>query len=313
MGIGVISLVTSQKREQSGPPFVATAADNGLSVDGVSGRIVLGNDFGDPAQPAVLLNQREIVTETGIGLLSIFLNSILTGIITELNGQAVNVTSVNGSSPSVSVSDTASGFPNIQCSVSGGLGGRASISASCAQNDTAQLQVASGANDQLSINTTGNGVINFDLTNLGITVMSMNTAAFQTQVGPGLFAFNGADWQISGSCTYRHMIVGKGAGNYNVDRNLDTNVQFINSGAATFTLPNMVGANNRAGFIFRVCVKNAGGVTVQASAGQVIRFGSLSTSSGGTLVSTDVGAYVKLIWDNSNWITETFLGAWALT
>lgn len=41
-----------------GPPFVATSADNGLSVDPVTGRIVLGNDTGLTA--AQLLSDREI-------------------------------------------------------------------------------------------------------------------------------------------------------------------------------------------------------------------------------------------------------------
>lgn len=40
------------------PPFASNAADNGLSVDGVSGRIVLGNDAG--ATAAALLSNREI-------------------------------------------------------------------------------------------------------------------------------------------------------------------------------------------------------------------------------------------------------------
>lgn len=59
MGIGAISIQTSQKRE-SGAPFVSGSADNGLSVDSVTGRIVLGNGVGDPAAPAALLSNREI-------------------------------------------------------------------------------------------------------------------------------------------------------------------------------------------------------------------------------------------------------------
>lgn len=46
----------------SGPPFESDSADNGLSVDAVSGRIVLGNNQGDPAAPAQLLSGREITT-----------------------------------------------------------------------------------------------------------------------------------------------------------------------------------------------------------------------------------------------------------
>lgn len=41
-----------------GPPFAPTSADNGLSVDPVTGRIVLGNDIGGVL--ATLLNDREI-------------------------------------------------------------------------------------------------------------------------------------------------------------------------------------------------------------------------------------------------------------
>lgn len=56
----ITSLATNQKRDPSGAPFAAGSADNGLSVDAVTGRIVLGNDQNDPAQPAVLLNSRDI-------------------------------------------------------------------------------------------------------------------------------------------------------------------------------------------------------------------------------------------------------------
>jgi hypothetical protein len=62
MSIGGVSLNTSQKKEPSappGPPFPADSADNGLSVD-VTGKIVFGNEFGDPAAPAKLLDSREL-------------------------------------------------------------------------------------------------------------------------------------------------------------------------------------------------------------------------------------------------------------
>mgnify|MGYP000882268493 CR=1 FL=1 len=62
MGLGVAALVTSQKRDRGSGPFDAGAANNGLSVDAVSGKIVLGNNFGDPTEPAQLLNSRKILT-----------------------------------------------------------------------------------------------------------------------------------------------------------------------------------------------------------------------------------------------------------
>lgn len=58
MGIGAIAIQTGQKKEVPGPPFNITSAANGLSIDAVTGKIVLGNDVGGTA--AQLLNNREI-------------------------------------------------------------------------------------------------------------------------------------------------------------------------------------------------------------------------------------------------------------
>jgi hypothetical protein len=60
MSRGIPSLNTSPKSEPGGAPFNPNAAENGLSVDPVSGKIVLGNDSGDPLQPALLSSDREI-------------------------------------------------------------------------------------------------------------------------------------------------------------------------------------------------------------------------------------------------------------
>src|SRR6185369_17778943 len=52
----------------SGPPFAADSADNGLSVDNLTGHIVLGNDSGDTlaqlsSDRHILMNGRAIVLE----------------------------------------------------------------------------------------------------------------------------------------------------------------------------------------------------------------------------------------------------------
>jgi hypothetical protein len=62
--IGAPSLSTTQKQEPSGPPFVATSANNGLSVDPTTGKIVLGNDQGALGDPAQLLSNRDIFAST---------------------------------------------------------------------------------------------------------------------------------------------------------------------------------------------------------------------------------------------------------
>lgn len=307
MGIGVVAIQTNQKKEIPGPPFASNSADNGLSVDTVSGKIVLGNDVGDPGNPAALLNVREIDT----GAFGILLNSIVAGITTLLTGRLIDVTSANGSAPAVNVQDDLSGNPQMNVVVTGGLGGFASMNVLAQANDTARIQLVSGS-DQLVISSNGAGAIDF-FGPSGVEVMALNTGAFQWQVGPGLAAFNGADFQINGTTTYRRFMSSKGAGAYNVDRDLDTGKMFTNSAGNTFNLPNMVGANNRSGFVFRLTINNAGGSTIQLFAGQTLRFGSLTTSVAGTLSSTDVGATVTLVWTSSVWVTESFVGAWLLT
>lgn len=58
MSTGAPGLFMSQKKEQAGAPFPAGAANNGLSVDPITGKIVLGND--QPGVSATLLSNREI-------------------------------------------------------------------------------------------------------------------------------------------------------------------------------------------------------------------------------------------------------------
>lgn len=64
MGLGGPAVATNQRRDVNsgppGPPFLPTSADNGLSVDAVSGRIVLGQDVGATGDPAMYLSDREL-------------------------------------------------------------------------------------------------------------------------------------------------------------------------------------------------------------------------------------------------------------
>lgn len=78
MSLGVGTLNTNRKQDPvifppPGPPFDPASAENGVSVDGVSGAIVLGNDVG--GTEAGLLSPREIplqgqtidISEAGTG------------------------------------------------------------------------------------------------------------------------------------------------------------------------------------------------------------------------------------------------------
>lgn len=60
MQLGQGSLGYSLRNKPSGAPFPANAAYNGLSIDPVTGQIVLGQDIGDGANPAALISNREI-------------------------------------------------------------------------------------------------------------------------------------------------------------------------------------------------------------------------------------------------------------
>lgn len=341
MGIGVVALQTSQKNEivpppgPPGPPFLSTSADNGLSVDATSGRIVLGNDTGDPGQPAALLSNREIVTEDALfNVFSVVFNAILSTITTALDGSSIQMLGAPGAAPFIFMGSSAGGSPqinlvtdtggdpqinlsttgagsNAQVSAASTLSGNASFFAQTTGNGTAFLRIRS-APDSLEILTTGTGTITFQINNVQ-PVWRINTATGNTQIGPTLTTDNTAALQVTGSLTNRRFIQSQGAGAYGVDRDLDSSKNFINSAAATFNLPNMAGASDRPGFIFRLCIKNVAGATVQLFAGQTALFGSLSTSAGGTLASADVGAYLVMVWDSANWTTETFLGAWILT
>jgi hypothetical protein len=326
MGIGVVGIQTSQKKEQAGPPFVSNSADNGLSVDGVSGHIVLGNDPADPAAPAALLSNREILTEDALfNLFSIVLNSIQTGIATLLNGQIIQVFSNNSSAPTISASDGLSGNPTIIASVAGGLGGTAQLTALAAANDNAALTVQAGLGGstlmthrvagniwQLRSSGANDYVVAWSNFGIGIDGMVFYGATIQMQVGPTIQTKNSADFQISGTATYRRTVESNGGPTYNIDRNLDSGKLFRNSAAVNFVLPNMAGANSRPGFVVRVRVFNAAGVTITA-VGQAINFGSLVTGTAGTLFSTDVGACITITYDVDGWVTESFVGAWGLT
>lgn len=309
MGIGVAALQTSQKKELAGPPFVSGSAENGLSVDAVSKKIVLGNNVGDPAHPGALISNREILTEDSIGnLFGLTLRAVLNNVSTLINGTRIILTGGNNTNPFMNITAGVNGAPAI--TMLSGNNGQTDLNLHTGSPGTCSVNLVTG-NDSITMRADDSGDVKFIVS--GVTVGEVSTNTLLWQFGNTLVAHNGANVQISGTATYRLVVTSKGAGAYNVDRDLDTCKLFTNSAANTFNLPDMSGGNNRSGFIFRLTINNAGGSTIQLFAGQTLRFGSLATSAGGTLSSTDVGATVVAIWTGSVWITETFNGVWTLT
>jgi hypothetical protein len=318
MGIGFAGLQTNQKRDAgstggSGPPFIGDSAVNGVSVDfNDSARIVLGNAVGEPGNPARLTSDREIVTQENVldPVQKVILHAVGSDIQTELTGSSVIVRGRDGALPVVRavVADI----------------GTASVEAVAGNNSTARVLLDSGssgisflrikaANGFFDIHSNGT-FINFK------TALSATTLDFlrvtisnrRVQVGPTLTVLGIiVDFQVSGSIGYRNLIFNR-SGTYSVDRDLDSNV--INQGVATvYNLPDMTGGNNRNGFIFRYQNNNATSTRVVCAAGQTIKVGNLSTTSGGAITTAENGATVQLIWDNIRWVTHSIMGAWTLS
>lgn len=291
MGLGFGGLQTNQRREPPGAPFTTGSAVNGTSID-ASGRVVLGNDVGDPLAPAELTSDREVVTGdlTSAGPLNVIFTDNFNGNTIKIDGNRIELEDLQGNAPA---------FINLL--TSSGIG-------------FAQLALSSAATNAWSLLRNA-GSSHVTVNAAAVDVMSWATTGTRTvQVGAPLVADNSAALQVTGTITYRDFTTGIGAGATNIDRDADSGKLFFNSAAAVLALPNLAGANDRTGFRLAAACNNAAGITFQFAAGQTCRFGSLVTSSGGTLSSTDVGAYAEIVnLQGGSFFTKYFVGAWAIT
>lgn len=313
MGIGVISISTNAKKEQSGPPFAAGSANNGLSVDTVTGKIVLGNDLGDATAPAQLISNREIQLEDSAGNpFTITLTALTALVKTILSGSRVEVLGDPFTSSEIFATTGDGGTSQIQALA--GIGGVSAVVSRSGNGGIGTITVNSDNTDIFTIQVDGSGVIQCIVSNT-FNVWQINIANLGTQIANGSpVAFNNACLQVSGNVTKRLFTQSQGAGTYNINRDLDSGKSFRNTGALVLALPNMVGANDRPGFYFDVVVTNAAGITVDADAGVSIRFGGLVSSAGGTVTSTDVSACLRvLLIDGSTWAVTSYIGSWSLT
>lgn len=328
MGIGVISLVTSQKREPSGSPFTAGSAHNGTSID-TAGKVVLGNDVGDAAAPAALLNDREILMDDALfNQFQIILNAIQSaGVRTLLRGDLVQVDTADFSTGQIIVGNATglgtiaqitaqtNDFGSSEIAATNSVDGNATIRAQVNQNlgGVPQLVVRLAVNDRLGI-VAKTGEIAFQVGQFALQSMAFNTTTLCTKVQSDTgAAYNGATLQVSGTHTYRKFDQSQN-GALTLDRDLDSAKVIRNSGALTVDFPNFVGANFRVGFFVDFLVTNAGGITVNAGAGRLIHFGDLSTSVNGTISATNVGDCCRIyVVDPTTFYAIFFTGAWSLT
>jgi hypothetical protein len=290
---------------------------------------VLGNDVGDAAAPAQLLNDREIVTDTALlTKFQIILNALQSaGVRTLFRGDQIQVDPEDARTAQILVGGVHLGTTAQIIALTNDFGtsnilarntvdGSATVAATCdfQTGSPASLQCNAGVNDQLHINA-GEvaGRIQFRIKGL-FTTMTINTATLCTLIQSNQSsAFNGATLQVSGNHTYRKFDQSQN-GTLTLDRDMDSAKVLRNSGALTINFPNFVGANFRDGFFVDVLVTNAAGITVNAGAGRLIHFGDLATSVNGTLNSTSVGACCRIyVVDSTTFYANFFIGAWSLT
>lgn len=257
---------------QSVSPVGSGDASNGLSIDGVSGDVVLGNDVNDPAAPARLLDSREILTDGNFFILNDGFNSrtLMDGSNFVINAVAPGASQVFSMAASINdrftwtVQDGAGGV-TMSYGFLGGPGqitiyddGLLQLAAPFATKNGAAVQVNGSVTSSLFFNGISDGAYDIDrLTDRGKLFCHQNPL-----------------------------------------------------GAITLNLPNVAFAD-AVGFHIYVTIRDASGITIQGFAGQTIDVGGVVSNVAGDISSTFVGSSIHLAVVESNvWQALSFTGVW---
>jgi hypothetical protein len=277
MSRGIGTLNTNHKQEpvpNPGPPFELDSAQNGLSVDPITRRIVLGNDLGAPGDPAQLFTDREIQRN---GRRLSFPDALFFSTF-ELNG---DLWSGTGLSCSMRVGSTVT-LQTTEIFTDGGFG------ISGLSNSHGQLIWFAASGGCVLDNTSGVGV---------------------GDPGANVFLITYPEVLIQGSLRNDRSVSAQAASPVAVSAGNDKNKVFTNegaTGAVTFNLPTAV-----AGLTFTFVVQDAVGIVISAAAGDTIRIDTLVTAAGGSVTSTAIGSSVTLVAINATeWVAIAALGTW---
>lgn len=282
-GRGVAAISTNQKVDPvvippPGPPFDLDSAENGLSVDTVTRRIILGQPFGAAGNPAALIMDTEVPLagrrlnffDTAAGSAFEFFGSFLSGTFNGGGGySAVDAGGENiGIATGVGVSQLSTHTATMQFY----LGGGTTFHQNTGIGDP-------GANNLL-----------FDFSNVGIGVMGV------------------ARLNVDGAITGDYWVEPPTANPQPVNAAQNKDFVFTNEGAGAqqFDLPAAV-----AGLRFTFYNQDPGNTVVMAGAGDTLRIGALVTAAGGTVTSTAVGDSVTFQAINSTeWVAVAVVGTW---
>lgn len=272
MSRGIPSLNTSPKSEPGGAPFNPNAAENGLSVDPVSGKIVLGNDSGDPLQPAQLLSDREI----------------------QRNGCRLQFPDSSSNSLFELFGNSFNGSGNTDCYITVNN----SITGHTVSIFTDGLSGIHGVD-------ASSGVLQWF--NSGGCALQPSLSAVDPGANNLLIDYDNVD--IQGTLRNDRFVSAHAASPVLVSSTGDKNKVFTNQGATgaiTFNLPTAV-----AGLTFTFFVQDADGIVINAAAGDTIRIDTLVTAAGGSVTSTAIGSSVTLVAINATeWVAIAALGTW---
>jgi hypothetical protein len=274
MNAGSPTIAYFGMKEQPGPPFQPTSADNGLSVDTVSGRIVLGNDTGQVQ--AALLSNREIPTN-GFNLL---FSSGVAGSV-RINPSSVIVTSSNQIA--------------FRCT-NGVITGDMAID-------------LNGLGMGLFVASLSRGI--FLWNNPNPLQGSVRIGIFPSNVSQDNGATCQVAGSVTGDAFVSPQAVSPVSVNVNNDKGkVFTNE---GAGAVIqFNLPTAtVSAVGNAGMQVTFYVQNANGIIIKAAAGDTVRIGAVVSPAAGTVSNAVVGSSVTLQCINAaEWVAIAAIGIW---
>ena len=338
MGLGVGDIFSVSKQAQPGPPFVPTSANNGLSVNGVSGKIVLGDDIGGIL--STLISNREIPLSTYFikfklgSVAKVQINPDGSGSIVDfflanpatLIGLNINH-SVGGAGTGTTFnaikSQNNSSTGNAANQVLNNLGNGVTISSKGSGTSTGDIGDITSTNQIFTITLSTGGQIMF--TPLEIRMTSVvagffyrwytNSIQRMVLLNNGNFRIstvntdNGSTLQVDGTITGDGFILPRNITPYTINAQQDRGDYFTNEGAGALQVFNLPAATR--GNHYHFIVQNVNGIRIQASGANTIRIAATVSAAGAT--SVVVGSALDLIAINSNeWIAVSQIGTWTI-